>query len=630
MGSKSKSAVETALQKLSKSPERIFEYSNKSDKENEFNSIVKSLLDPLAKDHSVLDEIYVDGLDATQVFGQSNMIFEGVSESLLFTKIPELKAKFSSHVSDDEDEDVEESAQSEEAEEENEDSDAQTLNGEEEFDGFTEDEKVQKDDDDEEDEEQESDTETNVPSDSEETSEPVKDVFGLNDEFFDIDSFNKQSLQLDDMENDDPEGDDEQIDYFDSLSDEDEEDEDMAYYGDFFSKPGQKTSDKTVKSSKAEDSEDEYLEDDKLDEKEYDNAVGSAMNDLFADEDEIDAEEQVKGKREDQMSSFEKQQQQIQAEIANLEAELVADKKWTMKGEISSKDRPVDSLLDDPESNNLEFDRTSKPVPVITDEVTESIEDLIRRRIKNEEFDDLPKRVISDVSKFHNKTKFELSDQKLTKSLAEQYEDDYNNIDSQQIEINEQVKEQHDEISELFGKVNHHLDALTSAHFVPKPHQFRNIDIKVTDTTAAASINMEDAQPTHVSSETTLAPQEIYKIGDEKPQADGANGRSEVQLKSGLSYSKDELSRDDKQRLRRSAKRKKSKHFNEKRDLQEQQQKQDANNGGDHKRQKVGQVIDTLSKAKNVTVIGKKGEMRDVKGNVRKSQLPQNSSNFKL
>jgi U3 small nucleolar RNA-associated protein MPP10 len=299
-----------------------------------------------------------------------------------------------------------------------------------------------------------------------------------------------------------------------------------------------------------------------------------------------------------------------------------------MKGEISSKDRPQDSLLDDPESANLEFDRTAKPVPIITEDVTETIEDLIRRRIKNNEFDDLPKRFITDVSKFHNRQKYELSEQKSTKSLAEIYEDQYNQVDENK-EITDELKKKHDEISELFNQVSHKLDALCSAHFIPKPHQFKTIEIKVNDN--AASINMEDSQPLHVSSESTLAPQEIYKIGDDKPKANGVLGRSEVQLKSGLSYSKDELSRDEKQRLRRANKRKRSKEFNQKQSIQKQKEvHQQKTQPNANKRQKVGQVIDTLSKAKNITVIDKKGQLRDVKGNLKKDNAPKGSNNLKL
>lgn len=617
-----------AIDEVIEKPQSIFQY-GESEGTNDFNNIAKFLLDPISKEYSVLDEIYTDGLDAQQVFGQAKMVLEGVTEKLLFNKIPELKERVGvkQEEEDEADEDEQEESEDEDQEEEVEEEEEEDAEegSEEEEEELAEDspsETLNEDLESEVEEEEElSDGETNVAS--EEEYKPKKDAFGLNDEFFDIDEFNKQILALeegDEQQNDD----EEEIDYFGSISDDDEEEEEMPYFEDFYNKPGKQfqSNTKTKNSVQPEDESEDETDEREMEEGEYDEAVGSAMNDLFADEDDEDAKEETP---KSNLSSFERQQQELQAEIAKLEAELVADKKWTMKGEIASKDRPQDSLLDDEESNALEFERTSKPVPVITDEVTESIEDLIRRRIKTDEFNDIPKRIITDVSKFHNRQKFELSETKLNKSLAELYEDDHNKVDAQQEEISEEIKKQHDEIADLFTIVNHHLDSLCSAHYVPQPHQFKSIEIKVSDN--AAAISMEDAQPTHVSSESTLAPQEIYKIGDDKVQADGVHGRSEVQLKSGLSYSKDELTREDKQRLRRAAKRKKSKHFNQLKEAKEQREKQD---GGDKKRQKVSDVIDTISKAKNVTIIGKKGEMTDAKGNLKKANGPQGSSNFKL
>lgn len=617
----------------------IFKISSDDDAVEKFNNVTKVLLDTIAPDHSVLDEIYVDGLDASQVFGQAQMVLLGVGELLLFEKIPLLKEKYGSGQQPDteneeEEEDDRQNSSSEEQfflmdeYEDNEkkteklvDENASEASGSEAESGSEEqsdDENVSDDDnvsDDENVSAAESET-TKVPSDNEGDIEPKKDVFGLNDGFFDIDEFNKQIIAL---ENDDLDNDDEEIDFFGDLSDADDSDgEEMEYYDEFFDKPGVTASQKISKASETQESEEEF--DGELEDKEYDQAVDSAILDLFADEEEEQPQEDSK------MSTFEKQQQQLQAEIANLEAELVAEKKWTMKGEVRSKDRPADSLLDDEELPNLEFDRTSKPVPVITEEVTESIEDLIKRRVRNDEFDDLPKRLITDVSKFVQRQKTDVSDQKSSKSLAEIYEDEYHGVDPDQ-KISEEVQQAHDEISDLFTSLNYKLDLLCLAHYVPKPHEFKTIDIKVTD--AAASISMEDAQPLHISDETTLAPQEVYKIGDDKVKADGARGVSQVLLKSGLAYSKDELSRDDKQRLRRAKKRAKSKHFNELKETRELREKQ-APQGGERKRQKVGEVIDTLSKAKNVTVIDKKGQLRDALGKLKKAEGVQSGSLFRL
>lgn len=620
------------LKVLAESPADIFKFSKQDDAVDKFNQATKSLLDSIAPAHSVLDEIYVDGLDASQVFGQAQMVLLGVGQSLLSEKIPELREKYG-------DKEEEEEEEGEEEESDNDDDEQFYLmeGSEEELQANgSEEEQESADVEGNENvldhpESQHSESHEHSGPDSDQASDAesettkvgedhTKDAFGLNDGFFDIDAFNKQIVAL---ENEEPEN-DEEIDFFADLSDEDDSEGEMEYYDEFFDKPGKqgkpgKSQNATKQGQPSEDNSEEEF-DGELEDNEYEQAVDSAMLDLFADE-----EEEQQADESGKLSSFEKQQQQIQAEIASLEAELVAEKKWTMKGEVRSKDRPVDSLLDDDEAPTLEFDRTSKPVPVITEEVTETIEDLIKRRIRSDEFDDLPKRLITDVSKFVNRQKAEVSDQKSAKSLADIYEDEYHGVDPEQ-KISEEVEQAHEEVSELFANLSYKLDSLCLAHYIPKPHQFKTIDIKVNDT--AASISMEDAQPLHISEDAKLAPQEVYKIGDDKAKADGARGVSQVALKSGLSYSKDELSRDDKQRLRRAKKRAKSKHFNELKDLKEQREKQKPE--GDRKRQKTGDVIDTLSKSKNVTIIDKKGRLTDVLGKLKKADGPQTGSRFRL
>lgn len=597
------------LKQLAADPLAIFGLCKQPDSVQKLSNVTKTLLDPIAKDHSVLDELYVDGLDATQVFGQAKMILGGVGETLLMEKLPELKQRFGLEPEgDEEEEENEEDEEDEEEEEEKEGGDDE----DEESDEEKEDQENELEEEDEAEDLQNEEASVDG-SDAETLVEPQeqpkiqKDAFGLNDDFFDIDDFNKQIVELED----EPE-DDEQIDLFGDLSDEDSEEE-MDFYDGFFDKPGHVRAKKQLL-----DGDDNESGPDELQDEEYENAVDGAMLDLFPDEEE-------KPKKSNQ-STYEKQQESLRAEIANLEAELVAEKKWTMKGEVRSKDRPMDSLLDDDEAPTLDFDRTSKPVPVITDEVTESIEDLIKRRIRNDEFDDLPKRLITDVLRFSQRQKTEVSEEKSSKSLAEIYEDEYHGVDPE-LKISEEVEQAHNEITDLFTCLNYKLDSLCLAHYIPKPHEFKTIDIKVTD--GAASINMEDAQPLHVSEETTLAPQEVYKIGDDKPKADGARGVKEVQLKSGLSYSKDELSTEDKQRLRRSKKRAKSKHMKEVNEAREQRSKQNPD-GGDKKRRKVGDAMGDLAKAKNVTVIDKKGQMRDTQGQLKKNKGPQTGSDFRL
>lgn len=625
---------------------------------NPFSELAKRYLDPLAPKFSVLDEIYVDGLDASQVFGQLKMVVEGAGLQLL-GNVADLRDRYhldnaegdseEEEDEEDEDEDDEETAlgdqvadeagaSSEEddfegfvsAEEDlpdglepEEDEEAGELEDEEE--DLEEEEVGELEDEEQEDAEEDADVE-DKPKPQREVKEITEDKFGLNDGFFDIDEYNKQVLALE--HNDgalDDDNDDEEIDMFGDI--DDGSDDGMDYYDDFFDAKGKVS---TVKlTDKATSKSDEVKDYEDLDEDDYDAAVEGARLDLFADDDEEEEDQQAGNdddEPEEKLSSFEKKQRELQREIEKLEAELVADKKWTMKGEVSAKERPMDSLVSDRDTQELEFERTAKPVPVITEEVTELLEDIIRRRIANSEFDDLPKRFISDVALFHKKQKFDLSGEKLTKSLAEIYEDDYTKPQGEE-EISEQVKQQHDEILDLFTLVCHKLDTLCLAHFVPKPHQFKQIEIAVLDN--AASINTEDSQPLHVSLAATLAPQEVYKVGDDRVKANGALGRLEVQLKSGLTYSKEELTREEKQRLRRAAKRKRAKQFNERQLVQQQQQKQAVAEGRAPKRAKKSDVIDTLAKG-NVTVIGDKGELRDVKGNLKKDGGLARASHLKM
>ena len=78
--------TQATLQSIYDRPYEIF----KTDGEF-FNKLVKSFIDPLAKKYSVLDEIYIDGLDSSQVFGQTKMVLDGVGEELLGSVIPEIQ-----------------------------------------------------------------------------------------------------------------------------------------------------------------------------------------------------------------------------------------------------------------------------------------------------------------------------------------------------------------------------------------------------------------------------------------------------------------------------------------------------------------------------------------------------------
>ena len=61
------------------------------------------------------------------------------------------------------------------------------------------------------------------------------------------------------------------------------------------------------------------------------------------------------------------------------EEALSEDKPWQLKGEVTAKTRPENSLLQE----DVEFDSNVAPVPAVTMETTQNLESLIIQRIKD-------------------------------------------------------------------------------------------------------------------------------------------------------------------------------------------------------------------------------------------------------
>jgi U3 small nucleolar RNA-associated protein MPP10 len=433
----------------------------------------------------------------------------------------------------------------------------------------------------------------------------TEDKFGLNDGFFSIDDFNKQSEELErqDMKggaDDDDDDEEEEVNWHadpivatdalpkakqdpigggredEDMDDDSEEDgptfgnadlnaadsddddvepdvdpEATSYgdtsnikYADFFQAPARKASSKKFRAlpkTQPKAAADITQED-------VDRAMADVRRDLFDDEDEMEEEGEdmeVDGESQGPKSTHEKQRAKIADEIRRLEAANVAKKEWTMAGEARAVERPVNSLIEE----DLDFERVGKPVPVVTNETSEDIEELVKRRILANEFDEVIRRRpgIGD-SKGQRRARFELADTKPQESLAEMYEaehqraNDPNYVDTK----DKKLMREHAEIQNLWKDVSAQLDTLCNWHYTPKAPQ-ANINV-VTD---AATITMEDARPTAGSAAggpSALAPQEVYAPGDDGKVA------GEVLLKTGASISKDEMSREDKARKRRQSK----------------------------------------------------------------------------
>lgn len=166
----------------------------------------------------------------------------------------------------------------------------------------------------------------------------------------------------------------------------------------------------------------------------------SDISDLEEDEEEDDLDKDPKKNRDllgeddpsedDDLTPFQKQQARLCEQITELEAQQLDPKTWTMLGEVNARSRPINSLLEE----HVEFDQslglnagTSRLGPQITEEVTQSLEEMIVNRIKNQAFDDVELRyeITDPKTRDSGTNSAELQHEKVDRSLAQLYEDEY-------------------------------------------------------------------------------------------------------------------------------------------------------------------------------------------------------------
>ncbi|KZM22346.1 rRNA processing [Ascochyta rabiei] len=509
-------------------------------------------------------------------------------------------------------------------------------------------------------------------SDEEPAAEYQPDPNGLNDGFFSIDDFNKQSefLEQQDARGEAADSEDEEVDWTtdpmaagagnaglggdesgdesdeggptfgnvdinapegDSDDDEDFDEGDLdgmddgmnannVMYADFFAPPAQKAGKNKKKRGRpnphnfpAKTAADEEQEENA----EMENAMARVHRDLFEDDDEAESEAALSdvdpSDPKSRKSTHERRQAKLREEIRKLEAANVAKRQWQLSGEARAMDRPLNSLLEE----NLEFERAGKPVHVVTAELSEDIEALIKRRILAGEFDEVHRRRPDDLATGPvRRGRVELDDTKAKQGLAEMYEEEHlrandpNFVDAR----DEKLKKEHNEISALWKSLSAKLDSLSSSHFKPKPAA-PNLEIRVD----APAIEMEDARPTagsDVAGASMLAPQEVYKPGDEENKA-------EIVTKSGMPLSREELSREEKaSRRRRDKERSKKAGLNKPKATKEEKGKKAGR--GEKK-----QLVSDLKKG-GVQVIGRKGVITDVEGKDVKEAAKRGAGSFKL
>ena len=167
------------------------------------------------------------------------------------------------------------------------------------------------------------------------------------------------------------------------------------------------------------------------------------------------------------MTAHERRMAALREQIAELEQENVGAKDWVLMGEVDSRKRPQNSLLEE----DLEFERLSKAIPVETEEVIKSLEERIKARILENQFDDVVRKRPVDDKPFLPSRFFELQDTKSKQSLAEIYEDEYTAAQTNGVageDRDGKLKKEHQEIEKLWESLCSKLDALCNAHFTPK------------------------------------------------------------------------------------------------------------------------------------------------------------------
>lgn len=438
---------------------------------------------------SPLDQLLVDGFDAEQIWQQIDL----QSQPLLSTLRRRLKQLV---------ENPEEISQlkvpsegGNKKEEENRDE------WEEESDGF--DEELDEDDDDEEENEDEEkevvgeamEEDEESEEENEESEEGNEEGGGIEDKFLKIDELAKylekeeENMENDEAdEEDEDEDDDEESDedgdfgFGDEDEDEDEEADGMenARYEDFFGGKKERSSKRKAQV---------------LQESEYSD-----------DEDDMEFNKQKKGTA----SAHEKELEKIQSKIEQMEKANIEPKTWTMQGEVTAAKRPKNSALE----VDLDFEHNVRPAPVITEEVTASIEDMIKKRIIEGHFNDV-QRLPKLPSKAPREVK-ELDDNKSKQGLADIYEQEYvQKTDPTSAPLSFK-DEQKNEASMLFKRLCLKLDALSHFNFAPKP-VIEDMSIQ----SNVPALAMEEIAPVAVSDAAMLAPEEVFDgKGDVKEEAE--------------------------------------------------------------------------------------------------------------
>jgi U3 small nucleolar RNA-associated protein MPP10 len=254
------------------------------------------------------------------------------------------------------------------------------------------------------------------------------------------------------------------------------------------------------------------------------NQVGKEKE-LEESSDEIEAEENDNGNDEtsNKLSNYAERSSKLEVMTKELEKDLLAEKPWQMVGEAKATQRPTNSLLEVTPT----FEFATKMAPMITAEHTVSIEDVIKRRILAEDWDDVIPRELPDIGLDKRNGELpEVSQEKSKLSLGELYEREYlkkaTGYDADKVEKETEEEKVKNEMKMLFANLCSKLDALSNYHFAPRPVA----DEAEVKSSATPAVAMEEVLPLHVSDAQAMAPEEIF--ANKKGRQSVLHGESEM------------------------------------------------------------------------------------------------------
>ncbi|CAG0889832.1 unnamed protein product [Cyprideis torosa] len=229
---------------------------------------------------------------------------------------------------------------------------------------------------------------------------------------------------------------------------------------------------------------------------------------LFPEDNESTGDDEAVFRQDktDKKSKYELQEDNFRAQVEREEAENLAEKPWKYKGETSADNRPENALLEE----DLEFIHNSRFAPVMTEEVTKTLEEIIKQRIKDKIYDDVERKIKPAEDPAEYKKRLVLDHEKSKLSLAQVYEKEY--LEAQKArkdealgEETEEVKAEHEVIRKSMDSLFKKLDALSNQHFVPLSK--REPEVKIISNLPA--VTREEVAPTTVSDAQLVAPQEV-------------------------------------------------------------------------------------------------------------------------